>query len=112
MSKKRKRYSSGFKAKVALEEAIGRYGTPEIFNTDQGTQFTGRKFTGVLKSNNIQISMDGRNRVYDNIFIERLWWTVKYHYVYLHEFENGLVLKKGHPDLFLIANSLIANSAY
>ena len=63
----------------ALEEAIHNYGCPEIFNTDQGSQFTSDKFTGVLKSNDIKISMDGRGRFQDNIFIERLWWTLKYH---------------------------------
>jgi putative transposase len=79
----------------ALEEAIARYGLPEIFNTDQGSQFTSEAFTNVLKSNGIKISMDGRGRCMDNIFIERLWWTVKYHYLHLHSFENGLELRKG-----------------
>jgi putative transposase len=79
----------------ALEEAIARYGRPEIFNTDQGSQFTSEAFTKVLKSNGIKISMDGRGRCMDNIFIERLWWTVKYHYLHLHSFENGLELRKG-----------------
>ncbi len=89
---------------AALEEAISRYGVPEIFNTDQGAQFTGSKFTGVLKSNNIRISMDGRGRAYDNIFVERLWWTVKYHYVYLHEFGSGLELRVGLKDWFKFYN--------
>lgn len=79
----------------ALKEAIERYGCPEIFNTDQGCQFTSKAFTDVLKSNEIKISMDGRGRFLDNIFIERLWWTVKHHYLYLHAFENGLELRKG-----------------
>ncbi len=79
----------------ALKEAIERYGCPEIFNTDQGCQFTSKAFTDVLKSNVIKISMDGRGRFLDNIFIERLWWTVKHHYLYLHAFENGLELRKG-----------------
>jgi putative transposase len=79
----------------ALQEAIARYGCPEIFNTDQGNQFTSEAFTNVLKSNGIKISMDGRGRCMDNIFIERLWWTVKYHYLHLHSFENGLDLRKG-----------------
>jgi putative transposase len=79
----------------ALEEAIERYGRPEIFNTDQGSQFTSLAFTDVLKSNGIRISMDGRGRCMDNIFIERLWWTVKYHYLHLHSFENGPGLRKG-----------------
>ena len=79
----------------ALEEAIARYGRPEIFNTDQGCQFTSKAFTDVLKTNGIKISMDGRGRFLDNIFIERLWWTVKYHYLHLHAFENGLEMRKG-----------------
>jgi putative transposase len=79
----------------ALEEAISCYGCPEIFNTDQGSQFTSEAFTSVLKSNGIRISMDGRGRCMDNIFIERLWWTVKYHYLHLYSFANGLELQKG-----------------
>jgi putative transposase len=79
----------------ALEEAIARYGCPEIFNTDQGCQFTSKAFIDVLKASGIKISMDGRGRFLDNIFIERLWWTVKHHYLYLHAFENGLELRKG-----------------
>jgi putative transposase len=79
----------------ALEEAIACYGKPEIFNTDQGSQFTSMAFTNILKSHDIKISMDGRGRCMDNIFVERLWWTVKYHYLHLHSFENGLELRKG-----------------
>jgi len=88
----------------ALEEAINQYGPPEIFNTDQGAQFTGTRFIEVLQSHGIRISMDGRGRVFDNIFIERLWWTVKYHYVYLHEFETGLALRKGLKEWFKFYN--------
>ena len=84
----------------ALEEAINRFGAPEIFNTDQGAQFTSSSFTNVLKHNDIKISMDGRGRVQDNIFIERLWWTVKYHYLYLHAFDNGTQLRNGLNDWF------------
>jgi putative transposase len=79
----------------ALQEAIASYGCPEIFNTDQGSQFTSMAFTNVLKSHDIKISMDGRGRCIDNIMIERLWWTVKYHYLHLHSFENGTELRKG-----------------
>lgn len=79
----------------ALQEAIKLHGCPEIFNTDQGRQFTSKIFTGVLKSHAIKISMDGRGRFHDNIFIERLWWTVKYQYLYLHDFENGTQLRQG-----------------
>jgi putative transposase len=62
----------------ALEEAIMKYGIPEIFNTDQGSQFTSEAFTGILKTHGIRISMDGRGRWLDNVFIERLWRSVKY----------------------------------
>ena len=79
----------------AVSEAIGRYGIPEIFNTDQGAQFTSRGFTGLLESQGIQISMDGRGRVQDNIFIERLWWTLKYQYLYLWSFDSGKDLRQG-----------------
>jgi putative transposase len=73
----------------ALNEALSRYGKPKIFNTDQGSQFTGLEFTGVLKDAEIAISMDGRGRCMDNIFIERLWRSLKYEAVYLHELTDG-----------------------
>jgi putative transposase len=73
----------------ALREAMARYGKPEIFNTDQGSQFTSLDFTGVLKDAKITISMDGRGRCLDNIFIERLWRSLKYEAVYLHEMTDG-----------------------
>jgi putative transposase len=79
----------------ALTEALSRYGKPEIFNTDQGAQFTSQAFTGLLKEHNVAISMDGRGRVQDNIFIERLWWTLKYQYLYLWSFGNGTELRQG-----------------
>jgi len=79
----------------ALEDAINRFGAPDIFNTDQGAQFTNKPFTDLLKQHDIKISMDGRGRAQDNIFIERLWWTVKHHYIYLHTFDNGIQLRKG-----------------
>jgi putative transposase len=79
----------------ALEEAIHHFGCPQIFNTDQGCQFTSDAFTGVLQKNNVLISMDGRGRFHDNIFIERLWWTLKYHYLYLKAFNNGIELRQG-----------------
>jgi putative transposase len=72
----------------ALEEAIARYGPPEIFNTDQGSQFTSADFTRVLTDNGIQISMDGKGRWLDNVFVERLWRSVKYEHVYLHAYES------------------------
>jgi putative transposase len=69
-----------------VEEAIARYGVPEIFNTDQGSQFTSDDFTGLLKENGIQISMDGKGSWRDNVFVERLWRTIKYEEVYLHAY--------------------------
>lgn len=88
----------------AVKEAIEKYGCPEIFNTDQGSQFTSDSFTGVLIDNNIKISMDGRGRYLDNIFIERLWWTVKYQYLYLRAFDNGKDLRKGLGQWFQFYN--------
>ena len=67
----------------ALEEALSRHGKPEIFNTDQGSQFTSDDFTSVLKGAGVKISMDGRGRWMDNVFVERLWRTLKYEGVYL-----------------------------
>ena len=78
----------------ALEEAIDLYGRPEIFNTDQGSQFTSFDFTSVLKENNIKISMDGKGRWMDNVFIERLWRSLKYECVYLNAFEHGVQARK------------------
>ena len=78
----------------ALQEAIARYGVPEIFNSDQGSQFTSNAFTGCLKAVGVQISMDGRGRCHDNIFIERLWRSLKYELIYLMAFENGKHLNK------------------
>jgi len=72
----------------ALEAAIQDYGCPRIMNTDQGVQFTGEAFTTVLKDNYIPISMDGKGCYYDNIFVERLWRTVKYEHLYTREFNN------------------------
>jgi len=72
----------------ALEEAIARYGTPEIFNTDQGSQFTSEDFTGVLIDSGIKISMDGKGRWRDNVFVERLWKSVKYEEVYLKAYDS------------------------
>jgi len=74
----------------ALEAAFARYGQPEIFNTDQGSQFTSFDFTSALKDRGIKISMDGRGRWMDNVFIERLWRSLKYECVYLNAFDNGL----------------------
>ena len=78
-----------------LEEAINIHGKPEIFNTDQGSQFTSEVFINVLIKNDIQISMDGKGRAIDNIYIERLWKSIKYEDVYLNVYENGLSLYEG-----------------
>jgi len=72
----------------ALEVALKRYGKPDIFNTDQGCQFTSEEFTSVLKRNDIRISMDGKGRWVDNVFVERLWRTVKYEEVYLRAYDS------------------------
>lgn len=78
----------------ALEEALERHGTPEIVNTDQGCQFTSEAFTGVLKDHHVKISMDGKGCYQDNIFVERLWRSVKYESLYLHAFSDGMQLRK------------------
>ena len=88
----------------ALEEALGR-GTPEVFNTDQGSQFTGEAFTGVLEQNNVRISMDGKGRYSDNIFVERLWRTVKYEEVYLKAYFGGREAKTGIDNYFRFYNT-------
>ena len=79
----------------ALEEALSRYGRPEIFNTDQGSQFTSDDFTGTLKRHGITISMDGKGRCIDNIFVERLWRSLKYEEVYLHAYATVAEAKAG-----------------
>lgn len=77
-----------------LEEGIKRYGAPEIFNTDQGSQFTSVRFTDILQRHSIKISMDGKGRWVDNVMVERLWRSVKYECIYLQEFESVQELKK------------------
>lgn len=72
----------------ALEEAIEQFGCPEIFNTDQGSQFTSDEFTSVLRDKDIKISMDGKGRWVDNVFVERLWRSVKYEEVYLNAYDS------------------------
>ena len=83
----------------ALDDALAR-GTPEIMNTDQGSQFTGGEFTNRLKDRGIAISMDGKGRAIDNVMIERLWRTVKYEDIYLKEYSNGADLHKGLKSYF------------
>lgn len=72
----------------AVKDAIANHGTPEIFNTDQGSQFTSQDFTSLLKEHDIRISMDGKGSWRDNVFIERLWKSVKYEEVYLHAYDS------------------------
>lgn len=87
-----------------LQEAIKNHGIPEIFNTDQGSQFTSEVFINTLIDKGIKISMDGKGRALDNIFIERLWRSVKYENVYLNVYENGLSLWKGLEQYFQFYN--------
>ena len=87
-----------------LEEAIATYGAPEIFNSDQGSQFTSDAFTGVLINSGVKISMDGRGRALDNIFVERLWRTVKYEEVYLKQHDTVQSLLIGLTDYFVFYN--------
>ena len=87
----------------ALEEALKK-GRPEIFNTDQGTQFTGEAFTGLLKSHGIRISMDGKGSYNDNLFIERLWRTVKYEEVYLKAYQDGKEARSSIRNYFRFYN--------
>ena len=89
----------------ALEAAIADYGAPEIFNTDQGSQFAGTAFTGVLKRSDIRISMDGRGRWMGNVFIERLWRSVKYEEVYLKAYDNAPQARSGLSTYFAFYNS-------
>ena len=88
-----------------LEQALQAYGVPEIFNTDQGCQFTSEAFTGVLKAHNIAISMDGRGRALDNIFVERLWRSVKHEDVYLKGYASMSDLLLGLTEYFVYYNT-------
>jgi putative transposase len=89
----------------ALEEAVMKYGTPEIFNSDQGSQFTSDAFTDILNANGIRISMDGRGRWMDNIMIERLWKSVKYEDVYLKAYDSIPAAREGLKSYFEFYNS-------
>src|SRR5262249_44943961 len=80
---------------AALEEALARYGKPEIFNTDQGSQFTAAAFTGALMAAGVRISMDGRGRWMDNVFIERVWRSLKHEDVYLKGYADGREARAG-----------------
>ncbi len=89
----------------ALEESLALYGRPEIFNSDQGSQFTSESFTGRLIVENVRISMDGRGRAYDNIFVERLWRSVKYEDIYLRQYRNIPECKTGLGEYFRFYDS-------
>jgi putative transposase len=89
----------------ALEEALAQYGSPEIFNTDQGSQFTSEEFTRVLRAHDIKISMDSKGRWVDNVFIERLWKSVKYEHVYLHAYESVAEARRQLASYFTFYNS-------
>lgn len=89
----------------ALEDALTKYGCPEIFNSDQGSQYTSDAFIEALEDKSIRISMDGKGRVFDNIFIERLWRTVKYENIFLWNYETFKELKQGLKMYFKFYNS-------
>ena len=95
----------------ALDEALA-HGQPEIFNSDQGSQFTSKAFTGVLEAASVRISMDGRGRAYDNIFIERLWRSVKHEEVYLHEYQTVAEAVQGLGRYFVFYNHERPHSAH
>ena len=88
----------------ALEDAIQRFGPPEIFNTDQGSQFTSDSFTSVLKAHGVKISMDGKGRWVDNVFIERLWRSVKYEEVYLKAYQTMQEARQSLRSYFIFYN--------
>lgn len=88
----------------ALESALDKWGRPEIFNTDQGSQFTSKAFLQILKDQGIAISMDGKGRALDNVFVERLWRSVKYEDIYLHGYADGLQLHRGLDKYFYFYN--------
>lgn len=96
----------------ALERAIRLYGIPEIFNTDQGSQFTSTDFIAVLNKHSIKISMDGKGRWMDNVFIERLWRSVKYEDVYLKEYRTVIDLRIGLNEYFLFYNQERPHQAF
>lgn len=88
----------------AVEDAVGRYGTPDIFNTDQGCQFTSSDFVDLLRAHGIQQSMDGKGRWVDNVFVERLWKSVKYEEVYLHAYDSVTQARQGLERYFRFYN--------
>ena len=97
-------HDSGF-CQELLEQALQKHGHPEIFNTDQGSEFTANAFTKILNDRYIKINMDGKGRALDNIFVERLWRSVKYEYIYLSRPETGIALYEGLSEYFDHYNS-------
>ena len=89
----------------ALESALRCFGKPEIFNTDQGAQFTSKAYTNILKDNEVPISMDGRGCALDNVFVERLWRSVKYEEIYIREYDSCSDLIAGVRDYFMFYNT-------
>lgn len=89
----------------SLQDALWKYDKPEIFNTDQGAQYTSKEFTQVLLNNDIQISMDGKGRALDNVFVERLWRTIKYEEVYLKEYKDVKELRAALAEYFEFYNN-------
>ena len=96
----------------ALDDALSRHGAPEIFNTDQGSQFTSWTWTQRLKEAGVRISMDGRGRFLDNIFIERLWRSLKYECIYLHAFLGGRAARQGIGDRIISTNHRRPHAAH
>ena len=88
----------------ALEEALLKYGPPEIMNTDQGSQFTSAEFVGLIQGHGIQVSMDGKGRWVDNVLVERLWKSVKYEEVYLHAYDSVAQARQGLQSYFKFYN--------
>lgn len=95
----------------AVQEAFGIYGTPEVFNTDQGSQFTSMEFIGLLKEKGIAISMDGKGCWRDNVFVERLWKSIKYEEVYLHAYESVSEARSGLERYLTFYNQIRPHSA-
>ncbi len=95
----------------AVQEAINRHGAPEIFNTDQGSQFTSLEFTGLLKDNGIRISMDGKGCWRDNVFVERLWRSLKYEEVYLRAYDSVSAARQGIDRYFRFYNQTRPHTA-
>ncbi len=95
----------------ALQKALAKYGNPKVFNTDQGCQFTSEDFTSVLKEHGIRISMDGKGRALDNVFVERLWRTVKYEDIYIRGYTSVSECRTGLEEFFIRYNTRREHSA-